>query len=814
MNQPRQAEIGISLHPRQADALETIATEVLYGGASGGGKSFSMRVAAISWAAEIPGLQVYLFRRISDDLIKNHVEGPKGLRAMLAPWVLNGFAKIVDDEVRLWNGSKIYLCHCKDEKDIYKYQGAEIHLLLIDELTHWTESMYRFLRNRVRMVGINLPPKYVGRFPRIMCSANPGNIGHLFVKATFIDNAEPMQIRQMPANEGGMLRQFIPARLEDNPSMAEDDPGYEQRLQGLGSPELVAAMRHGDWNVVEGAYFPEFSTLKHVIRPCELPVHWTRARSFDWGSAKPFSVGWWAFATEDFQHTSGIVIPKAATIQYREWYGAASPNVGFKMTAEEVATGVLKREPEDEKVHYAVADPSIFAQDGGPSIAERMYNAGLKGRTAIWQAADNKRVGTLGHMGGWDLLRARLKGEGFGTADWKPMIYFFSTCHAIIRTLPAMQHDVHRPEDLDSDGEDHCFSKDTIVHTKEGDYTFSQMIGKTGFVRSHDGEWHQFRSARLVKRNAETIRLTFASGEKIECTPDHKFLTPQGWIQAQSLKGHMILSLSQKRFRNFAASDITSAGIISKEKGLGFIARFGRRFTDQFPQVIMYAMRTGIARITPSKIYSLWTNSRIYRIMASNVPTNLASALTKLDIWQKLGMVRQRAAHGIGSIFIKTAWAPLRGGTILNVFNATQPFGGAVTLDFAPIIANQRFVEHPKWITSQGTAFNATLYFKSTNTLNKSSVASDVLESRHVCVSLENLGPQDVYCLTVPETGNFALANGMIVANCADQTRYLCASRPWLSKAPMKLPIQGLETMTMEQVWTKGRPQKRADGRI
>jgi hypothetical protein len=218
-----------------------------------------IRVAAILWCSAIPGLQVYLFRRIRDDLIKNHMEGPKGFRAILAGWALHGFATIVEDEIRFWNGSKIYLCHCKDEKDVYKYQGAEIHVLLIDEVTHFTEAMYRFLRNRVRMVGMVVPSQYAGRFPRILCGGNPGNIGHLFVKSTFVDGVAPMEVRRMEPEEGGMLRQYIPARLEDNPSMAEDDPGYEQRLMGLGSASLVRAMRHGDWNVVEGAFFERMS---------------------------------------------------------------------------------------------------------------------------------------------------------------------------------------------------------------------------------------------------------------------------------------------------------------------------------------------------------------------------------------------------------------------------------------------------------------------------------------------------------------------------------------------------------------------------
>src|SRR4051812_48465016 len=146
--------LNLHLHSKQALAFRTSATELLYGGAAGGGKSHLMRVAAIAWCASIPGLQVYLFRRVRDDLVKNHMEGPAGFRSLLAGWVNAGLCTIIEDEIRFWNGSKIYLCHCKDDNSIYKYQGAEIHLLLIDELTHFTEAMYRFLRNRVRMVGV------------------------------------------------------------------------------------------------------------------------------------------------------------------------------------------------------------------------------------------------------------------------------------------------------------------------------------------------------------------------------------------------------------------------------------------------------------------------------------------------------------------------------------------------------------------------------------------------------------------------------------------------------------------------------------
>lgn len=445
------AQLDLNLHPRQASALNTPATEVLYGGAAGGGKSHLMRCASILWCASIAGLQVYLFRRIRDDLVKNHMEGPKGFRAMLAGWAECGFVTIVEDEIRFWNGSKIFLCHCKDEKDIYKYQGAEIHVLLIDELTHFTEAMYRFLRNRVRMVGLTVPAEYAGHFPRILCGANPGNIGHLWVKTTFVMAGQPMELMRRPANDGGMLRQFIPARLEDNPSMTDDDPGYESRLEGLGSNTLVAAMRYGDWDVIEGAFFECWDRKRHVITPFEIPPNWARFRSGDWGSAKPFSFGWWAVVTDDYKTIDGVLLPRGAIVRYREWYGSnGQPDVGLKLHAEPVGVGLWEREKNDPRITRGVLDPAAFTEDGGPSIHERI-RIGSGGKISF-QRADNARVTGRGAMGGWDQMRGRMIGD----ANGNPMIACFSTCLDSIRTIPVLQHDKDKPEDLDTDMEDHA----------------------------------------------------------------------------------------------------------------------------------------------------------------------------------------------------------------------------------------------------------------------------------------------------------------------------------------------------------------------
>lgn len=453
---PEAVPLDFELHPKQLTALQTIADEALYGGAAGGGKSHLMRVAAIVWATAVAGLQIYLFRRELDDLNKNHVEGPKGFRNLLAPWVAAGLVTIVEREIRFWNGSKIYLCHCKDEKDRFGYHGAEIHVLLMDELTTFTETIYRYLRFRVRAVG--LPAALTGtKFPRILCSSNPGNIGHAWVKATFINNAEPNELRQMPDSEGGMLRQYIPAKLDDNPSMATDDPGYRARMRGLGSEAQVKAMEDGDWEVVEGAYFDCWSP-RNIVRPFEVPKHWLRFMAFDWGSAEPFSTGWYAVASERCVTADGVMIPAGALVRYREWYGSKSPNVGLKMKNGDIGRGILERESADEEISYRTCDPSIFSTHGGPSIAEQMARdertgqaLTINGKRLTLRKADNTRVAHLGAAIGWGQLRIRLIGY-----DDSPMLFVFSTGTNLIRTLPALQHNPDKPEDIMDGMEDHA----------------------------------------------------------------------------------------------------------------------------------------------------------------------------------------------------------------------------------------------------------------------------------------------------------------------------------------------------------------------
>jgi len=727
------ARIEFALHPRQSEVLRSTATEILYGGAAGGGKSHVLRVLSILWAFAFPGLQIYLFRRISDDLVKNHVEGPTGYRALLAPWVESGGVEIVEGEIRFkFNGSRIFLCHVHDPRDRYKYQGAEIHVLLMDELTHFPEEVYRFLRSRVRLTGITLPPEVAGRFPRIVCASNPGNIGHAWVKRTWIDPVEPMRQWRAPDEEGGMLRQFIPARLADNPSLMATDPTYLQRLRGLGSEALVKAMESGDWNVVEGAYFSCWRTERHVVEPFEIPAHWTRFRSFDWGSAKPFSLGWWAVASEDTD-AGYAVIPRGALVRYREYYGAAGPDVGLKLDAPEVARRILARQAKGESFAYSVADPAIFKVDGGPSIAETMAKA--TNGALVFRPADNSRVN------GWAQLRARLEGDG----DGRPMIYTFSTCLDSIRTIPALMHDEHKPEDVDTDSEDHCFAAGTLVQTPRGPVAI-EALPEFGEVQTRRGPM-RYRGARMTRGHARTVKLFFSDGGVVVCTPDHRFITESGWKRASELKGETIpLWSCRQPCRSSAASATTGAAGISSARVGAFIAWCGRALTGRFLPAGMCITPTGTAAITPSGTF------------ASCPP-----AITCRTTNASAGQPRSGTPRGL----------PRRNGTARTPASAGTPSilsAIAARLSRLARSAAASIAEACSWARSASAP---------------TASGAGRIARRVRCVGVVPMpGERPVYCLTVPDCGEFLLASGAAVSNCADDWRYGCMSRPWTRPAP------------------------------
>jgi hypothetical protein len=456
-------------------------SEIFLGGARGGGKTDAVLG---KWGLKEerygPAFNARMFRRTvvsSEDAIERskQIYGPLG-----------GKFDSVKNMWRMPNGGRVGFAYLDSVDDADHQQGKNLTDAWIEEAGQYPEPapidrLFGALRSAE---GVPI---------QMVLTGNPGGAGQHWIAQRYglipFPKGPKIVSRELP--DGSIHKMaVIPSRITDNKLLLQSDPGYVNRLQLVGSPALVKAWLEGDWSAIEGAFFPEWSTERHVLAPFTIPDDWLRFRSADWGSAKPFSIGWWAVVGDDYQipgeparnrtgqeisgaqfrlvggQRTGLHLPRGALVRYREWYGASSPNVGLKLSAEEVAEGIVSREtfePKDQfgnpAVTYGVLDPAAFASDGGPSIAERMATKGV-----FFRRADNKRVGTRGALGGWDQVRSRLIGTGErhtdGSISWldgqSPMMFFFSTCVDSIRTLPALQHDRARPEDVDSDMEDHA----------------------------------------------------------------------------------------------------------------------------------------------------------------------------------------------------------------------------------------------------------------------------------------------------------------------------------------------------------------------
>ena len=452
LSAPYDPETKIGLHPKQLAAYNSPATELLYGGAKGGGKSLWMRVCAISWCYQIPGLLVFIFRRTYPELEKSHMKGPRSLERMVQPLVITGQAKAYPNRVKFSNGSEIVLCHCQYEHTVSHYAGTEPHVLMIDQAEEFTDGMYRRLRGEVRMSGLEIPERLEGRFPRVVLSDNPGGVGDSWINENFIDPQPERQIWEGPA---GMTRQFIPALLDDNPSLMKDDPGYERRLEDYGSPALVQALRWGKRGLIAGTFFGDVWNRedRQILSPFEIPAGWYRFASFDWGSDKPASLGVWAEADGSPCEIAGETwyLPKGSVVRLDELYtveehnGQIQHNVGRRLTNRELAremASTLNGWPAEE----IRCDPSIFSHHGAPSIADQIAEAA---DLPPLVGADNSRPS------GWERMRGMMK-ESAKERPEGPGFYSLDTCRHFLRTVKGILRDPRKPGDARTDGEDHA----------------------------------------------------------------------------------------------------------------------------------------------------------------------------------------------------------------------------------------------------------------------------------------------------------------------------------------------------------------------
>ena len=414
----------------QTDFLAAGETDVLYGGAAGGGKSYAMLVDPLRFAHRAAHRALILRRSMPElrELIDKSRE--------LYPKAFPG-CKYREVE-KLWNfpsGAKVEFGFLERDADVYRYQGQAYSWIGFDEITHLpTEFSWNYLASRLRTTDSEITPY-------MRCTANPGGSGAHWVKKRYIAPAPP---NESYVGDDGITRKFIPARLNDNPYLAQDGR-YEQMLKSL-PPTQRKQLLEGNWEIAEGAAFTEFDRHLHVIEPFEIPLHWERVKGLDYGYASESACVWAAVDPSD-----------GTLIVYRELYRKG-------LLATELAEMLTNMELSDPTSVRGVLDTACWSRTGttGPTVAETLIQAGHKLRPA-----DKNRVA------GKIQIHEHLKVQSSG----RPRMQILNTCPNLIRELQSIPLDKNNPEDVDTHASDHAYDalRYLIMSRPRINDTFSQI---------------------------------------------------------------------------------------------------------------------------------------------------------------------------------------------------------------------------------------------------------------------------------------------------------------------------------------------------
>ena len=394
----------------QTEFLAAPEKDVLYGGAAGGGKSYAMLVDPLRFCHRSAHRALILRRTMPElrELIDKSRE--------LYPRAFPG-AKFREVE-KVWNfpsGAKIEFGFLERDADVYRYQGQSYSWIGFDEITHLpTEFGWNYLSSRLRTTDSEI-------MPYLRCTANPGGVGAHWVKKRYVDPFEPGEAFK---GADGLTRKFIPARLDDNPYLAEDGR-YEEMLKAL--PEVQRRqLLEGNWDITEGAAFVEFDTEVHVIPPFEIPIGWERVKGIDYGYASESACVWAAVDPSD-----------GTLIVYRELYKK-------NLTGVDLGEMITQMELLDPFSVAGVLDTAAWARTGttGPTVGEALQNAGHKLRRA-----DKNRI--QGKIQIHEYLKLKQSG--------RPQIQIFNTCPNLIRELQSIPLDKNNPEDVDTHAPDHAY---------------------------------------------------------------------------------------------------------------------------------------------------------------------------------------------------------------------------------------------------------------------------------------------------------------------------------------------------------------------
>jgi len=397
-------------NPKQERFLRAAVRYVCYGGARGGGKSWSVRIKAMLLALRWLGITILILRRTYPDLIKNHIEP---LRNMLEPFG----AVYKEKDKTLWVGSsQIIFGYCDNDNDLRRYQGQQYDVIFIDEATQFKWEWFDALKACVR--GVNNFPKH------IFLTCNPGDIGHAWVKRLFID-------REFLTNENPDDYEFIAATVYDNTALMESDPEYVHMLESL-SDGLREAWLLGSWDVFAGQYFTEWDPSVHVVRAFDVPENWRRYVALDYGldmlAAYVIAVDEQGCAwvmKECYQ--SGLIVSEAAE------------------KVSELTNG--------EDIFQYLAPPDLWnrRQDTGKSVAEIFGEHGI-----YLTKASNDRIAGWLDVKEW--LRVRIGEQGERTTGLRVM----DNCRNLIRCIPLLQFDQRKVNDVSNEPHEITHAPDAI----------------------------------------------------------------------------------------------------------------------------------------------------------------------------------------------------------------------------------------------------------------------------------------------------------------------------------------------------------------
>jgi phage terminase large subunit len=407
-------------NPKQTEFLLSRRKYIAYGGARAGGKSWAVRMKALLGALTYPGIRILIMRRTYPELestmiapLLELIHGATSEGKPAGQYVAEYNA--TQRTIFFRNGSVIKFGHLQNQSSLTEYQGQEFDWIFIDEATHFTEYEFRTLGACLR--GVNKLPK------RMYLTCNPGGVGHQWVKRLFVAKEYD------PAKENPGDYCFIPATVDDNTALSDDERRDYIASLDLLPEDIRAAHRYGDWDAMAGQYFSEFSHERHVVKPFPLPSAWPRYRVFDYG-LDMFACYW---AAIDFDGRIWV---------YREYCESG-------LIVSDAAAAMRMLTPASERIEYTVAPPDMWTtlKDTGRTVAEIFARDGI----ALVKASSAR-------VQGWLILKEYLKIR----PDGKPKLFLFENCVTLRRSLPALQHSEKNPSDVATEPHDLTHSPDAL----------------------------------------------------------------------------------------------------------------------------------------------------------------------------------------------------------------------------------------------------------------------------------------------------------------------------------------------------------------